>query len=141
MSGVGITGTRHGLTTVQASRLATELAYQYADLERRTLHHGDCVGADAHAANLAVSLGFKLCSHPPTSDSHRAFVQSDHVLPARPYLQRNRAIVDASAYLIACPDGPERLRSGTWSTVRYARSTHCQGLVIFPDGTTEPIMT
>ena len=39
----------------------------------------------------------------------------------KPYLDRNRDIVDACEVLLATPDGPERLRSGTWSTVRYAR--------------------
>jgi predicted Rossmann fold nucleotide-binding protein DprA/Smf involved in DNA uptake len=37
-------------------------------------------------------------------------------------LVRNRAIVNSSGLLIAAPAGEEILRSGTWSTVRYARS-------------------
>jgi predicted Rossmann fold nucleotide-binding protein DprA/Smf involved in DNA uptake len=51
-----------------------------------------------------------------------------------PYLERNHAIVNESDFLIAAPDGPETLRSGTWATVRYARKVGKRVLVIMPNG-------
>jgi hypothetical protein len=141
VSSVGITATRHGLTAPQRREVATELAYQFTYLKRWAFRHGDCVGGDEDAAREAKALGFEVIAHPPTDGRLRAYFPSHQERTPLPYLERNRAIVDASAFLIACPDGPERLHSGTWSTVRYARSKHCGGVVIFPDGSREPLMT
>jgi hypothetical protein len=54
------------------------------------------------------------------------------LLPEREYLQRNRDIVDATDVLLAAPDGPERVRSGTWSTVRYAYRAGRGVLLVMP---------
>jgi len=49
-----------------------------------------------------------------------------------PYLSRNRAIVDETEMLIATPaEFTEQQRSGTWSTVRYARA--CGKKVAYSD--------
>lgn len=134
MSSVGFTGTRHGLTLPQRYTLATELAYQLTINKRFAFRHGDCVGADEDAAKEAKVLGYEVIAHPPTDGTLRAYFDSHQERAPLPYLERNHAIVDASAVLIACPDGPERQRSGTWATVRYARQTRCAVVVIMPDG-------
>jgi hypothetical protein len=100
--------------------------YERLDIYRQQgfthFHHGDCVGADAEVAKLAYKLGFIIVAHPPINEKKRAFCQFNHVvLRQREYLTRNRDIVDACKILVAVPYGPEILRSGTWSTVRYAR--------------------
>lgn len=98
------------------------------DGERLRLHHGDCVGADETAHNVALKMAaqglpIEVEVHPPVKDTMRARVQGAAVVrPPLPYLERNHAMVDASEILIAAPDGPERQRSGTWATVRYAHS-------------------
>ena len=46
-----------------------------------------------------------------------------------PYLERNKNIVNAVDFIIAAPDGPEKVRSGTWSTVRYAKKVGTKGVV------------
>tara|TARA_R110002095_G_scaffold142284_1_gene123231 strand:+ start:1278 stop:1589 length:312 start_codon:yes stop_codon:yes gene_type:complete len=94
------------------------------------LHHGDCTGWDEQAFEVALDLGLKTVAHPPTSDSFRAFTASDVILPTAPYLARNKDIVVAVERMIAAPDGPERQRSGTWSTVRFAKSQGVRGLVL-----------
>jgi len=44
------------------------------------------------------------------------------VLDPAPYLERNRAIVDAGDIVLAAPQTlEEQQRSGTWATVRYGR--------------------
>ena len=117
---IGFTGTQEGMSEKQRSSLRQVLAGFFAD-GARVFRHGDCVGADAQAHAIAKAIGFRVVIHPPSDDSKRAFCQGDVVLTPRPYLLRNRHIVDASGVLIATPKGDEELRSGTWSTVRYAR--------------------
>jgi hypothetical protein len=134
VSGVGVTATRHGLTDAQRRAARTWLAHAFTVYESRHFHHGDCVRGDEELAGIARALGYLLVAHPPTDERLRAFVESDRVLPALPYLDRNRAIVHSVGRLLACPDGPERLRSGTWSTIRFARAVHCPVTVLLPDG-------
>jgi hypothetical protein len=86
-----------------------------------TFHHGDCVGADAEAHVIATVLGFETVVHPPKNEKLRAFCKGDLILEPRDYLARNHQIIDATDLLFAVPDGPETKRSGTWSTIRYAR--------------------
>lgn len=114
---VGFTGSRRGMTEKQYSSLAALLRR----LRPATFHHGDCVGADAEAHQLAAGLGAELHVHPPVDPRLRAWCQADVLYPPAPYLTRDRQIVDAAQLLVACPAGPEVVRSGTWATIRYAR--------------------
>jgi hypothetical protein len=53
----------------------------------------------------------------------------------KPYRVRNRDIVRDTETLIATPSEPvELLRSGTWSTVRFARKLGRAVWVILPNG-------
>lgn len=130
---LGFTGSRHPLPAAQRARLALGLG-RLLEAGATDLHHGDCVGADATAHEPAVALGLRAVVHPPTQDSLRAWCQGDETREPLPYLQRNRAIVDACDVLIACPGGPEVQRSGTWSTVRYARKVGQRVVIVMPDG-------
>lgn len=135
---VGFTGTQQGLTDAQVAevdRILGELEHDAV-----TFHHGDCIGADAQAHELAENHCFDVEIHPPDKDAKRAFCFSPVIHEPKPYLVRNRNIVDATTILIACPNGEERLRSGTWSTIRYARTRIYDGLqqrilIIMPFGT------
>lgn len=133
---VGFTGTRRGLREQQAKALEVVLIGEWGP-GAGELHHGDCVGADEHAHNIARSHGRRVVIHPPDSDAFRAFCEGDQSLSRLPYLQRNRAIVDCTDVLVACPDGPERQRSGTWSTVRYALRSGKHVTLVHPDGRIE----
>jgi predicted Rossmann fold nucleotide-binding protein DprA/Smf involved in DNA uptake len=54
----------------------------------------------------------------------------------RSYLSRNRDIVRDTEMLVATPgEEAEHLRSGTWSTVRFARKLGRSVWVILPNGT------
>ena len=86
------------------------------------LHHGDAVGADAEAHDIAVELDCGIVIHPPDDVRQRAFKIAALNRAPRPYLDRNKVIVRETSFLIAAPAMEiEQLRSGTWSTVRYAR--------------------
>lgn len=101
-----------------------------------TFHHGDCVGGDVQGWLYATQY-FRIVSHPPEIPTLRAFLAAVEVREPKPYLERNRDIVDETHVLVALPDGPERVRSGTWSTVRYAHKVARSVYVIWPDGRTE----
>lgn len=130
---VGFTGTRKGLTGYQRHEL-----FQVLDELRKPpfeFHHGDCVGADEEAAGLAQQLGYRIVIHPPENKWYRAFCSADQILAEKPYLDRNRDIVDASDLVIACPGGEKMvLRSGTWATVRYALKQGKHTIIIHPSG-------
>lgn len=136
---VGFTGTQKGITSDQRERLL----YVFGILSYSSLgvdpilefHYGDGIGADAQAAKLASSFGFKLVVHPPMDERKRAFVPADKELEARSFLERNHRIVRLTEFLIATPDSfEEKQRSGVWATVRYARRNESKILLIFPDG-------
>ena len=128
---VGFTGTQHGMTDAQAARLNTLLVLY----DCTEFHHGDCIGADAQAHDIAQSLPASIVIHPPTDSSKRAFKDGGMLLPRLPYLERNHAIVDTTELLIATPhQSTEVLRSGTWATIRYARRIGSRCIVINLDG-------
>lgn len=141
---IGFTGTRFGTTVEQHKAMRQEIGRALRGTFQAKFHHGACVGSDEQAHAVAWSLGLGIVVHPPTDTKLRAWVEhgefwdadTDIVLPERPYLPRNRDIVDASKLLIATPPGPEdeQIRSGTWMTIRYARSRGVKTVVIMPDG-------
>lgn len=125
---VGFTGSRNQPTEEQVGKLGLALIVVGAT----ELHHGDCVGSDAAAHNVARNLGLRVVVHPPINDNWRAFCVPDEIRPEYEYLDRNRHIVEDTDLLIALPDGPERKRSGTWSTIRYAHSLGRQVVMWLP---------
>lgn len=113
---IGFTGTRNGMTRKQLTTVQGLLA------DATAFHHGDCVGADAEAHHLVTC---RRVLHPPTDEKLRAFCPVgplDEILPAKPYLERNKDIVRACDLLVAAPSMSNgRVTSrGTWSTVLFA---------------------
>lgn len=141
---IGFTGTRHGLTELQETAMRALLA-GLTRKETVVAHHGDCIGADAAFDRACVDFHIERIVHPPTDDRLRAYCQGEIILTPRAYLQRNRDIVDATNFLIAVPDShTEHLRSGTWSTIRYAVRARKHHTIVFPCGSTgslQPIQT
>ncbi len=131
---VGFTGTQTGITPPQFDLLVEVLQELHEVTEA---HHGDCFGADREFA-VTVDCIFgtgKLHCHPPEDDKKRAYTRYDVIYPVKPYLIRNTDIVNATDILIACPNGPERMRgSGTWHTIRYARKQKGVIVILWPDG-------
>lgn len=134
---IGITATRGSLTAAQATALGLVLCAAH------TLRHGDCRGGDAHAHRLALKEKMarggrlRIVIYPPSLPGLRAYCGSyDEIKEEKPYLDRNKDIVDDCGVLVALPkEGQEELRSGTWSTVRYARKRGKPVWIIYPDGT------
>lgn len=133
---IGFTGTRFGMKAAQLDAyrrrfIALDGAHS---LE---FHHGDCIGADAEAHDIAIGRGTTIVIHPPIKTKHRAWKeQAGVLLPPQSHFARNRAIVDACDLLIATPKDPVwQPRGGTWYTIDYACKQKKPLWVIWPDGT------
>lgn len=129
---VGFTGTRNGMTTFQRASFL-QVTYPLDPLE---FHHGDCVGADEEAHSM-LCYAVKVVGHPPLDSRLRAWCDCDELRTPKDYIARDHDIVDETDLLIAAPKtAGEVRRSGTWATVRYARSQAKPVTVVNPDGTT-----
>lgn len=134
---VGFTGTKIGMTPNQKIELVEYLKH-LKGLGYTTFVHGDCIGADAQAAKFAKALGFTLVCHPghpkdKNNTMYRAFTDfNDEVREVKPFLKRDRDIVDAVETMIATPAGEEIRASGTWTTVRYAKKQDRPVHIIMP---------
>lgn len=145
---VGFTGTRDGMTWVQQGALD-----EYLQLEGATFHHGDCLGADEQADAIAWRYGLQRHIHPPVDPKLRAYCHrireldnGDRLYSEKPYLDRNRDIVDACDVLVAAPkERPFGLdavpgqwpKGGTWHTVRYAQRTRKPIVIVWANGSVE----
>lgn len=120
---IGFTGSRSGLTSAQADTVWALIHYRdfYG-------HHGDCVGGDAEFDALCKRAPNcrGIIQHPSTLANLRA-----HCAPRYPHdvvrepkdpIARDEDIVDETSLLIAAPKTAKPvLRSGTWTTIRYAQ--------------------
>ena len=129
---VGFTGTRHGMTKKQRDEL--EKLVQEKDVGE--FHHGMCVGSDeqAHAIIFKKAPQANIVGHPPKAVATMAELHCDKVLEADSWSRRNKSIVDSSDYVIATPDTKERVGSGTWKTIRYARKKGKRIYIIHKNG-------
>ena len=138
---IGFTGAQKGMTDLQKHTVGV-LLFQHGkvlnDKVEAEFHHGDCVGADAEAHDIAIEHGIDVVIHPPISDKQRAFCKDAKLVhPEKKYLDRNHDIVDDCNFLIGAPFGEkEVLRSGTWATIRYAMKKRGYGGVylVYPSG-------
>lgn len=139
MTKLGFTGTQDGMTDIQAQIVFDEMMLYEQDPEDGVTqaHHGCCVGADAQFDDMLAYMP-KSCivhGHPPLITTKMATGLSCDVMhPPLDCLVRNRAIVEAVDTLFAAPHGEEEQRSGTWSTVRYARRKGINIRIIMPNG-------
>lgn len=140
-SGIGFTGTRKINSNQRAVLGKIADALLVSGFVDNSLSHGNCRGADEamHFAIMCLVYPWHVKIHPgPESqwDAGQLPCATPHALTScerRPYLERNKAIIDASQLCLAVVDGPERKRSGTWSTVRYARKTGTPVVILWPD--------
>lgn len=126
---LGFTGTRAGMTPGQAAAFRAIVRR----IQPAIFRHGDCTGADAEAHDI-VRAECRRCMvilHPCDLPRQRAFRRGDATREPLSPLVRNHEIVDTSDWMIAAPATVEEmLRSGTWSTIRYARKQMSERLTI-----------
>ena len=134
---IGFTGTRMGMTNEQHNslkRIFTGTNF--------ILHNGQCEGADFQAYEMTKKFNQHIVLHPPKDKKYKFFNPERYpfetVCKPKDYLKRNKDIVNDSEILIAVPkESNEVLRSGTWSTVRYARKKKGRVVIIYPSGKIE----
>jgi hypothetical protein len=103
------------------------------ELNPTEFHHGDCEGADAEAHDIVREFfpNVKIHIYPPKSTYRQAHRCGDINYSPAPYLERDKDIVDSVEYMIGAPkQDNEIIRSGTWTTIRYARKTNKPNTVL-----------
>ena len=130
MTKIGFTGTRNGMSQEQIDAFKNLIKSKDSD----EFHHGMCVGSDKQVHDIVKSKDIKVVGHPPTFKKFMATCECDITMKPYEYLKRNKNIVDETEMLIATPDCKEKVRSGTWSTVRYARKQHKKIYIIHKNG-------
>jgi len=138
---VGFTGTQWGMSKHQVEQLVEV----FRTIRVEEFHHGDCIGADIQAHQIAlrfIGKGGRIVVHPPNIDGSRAFCGPSEFhldaaviqLPPKEYLERDQDIVDACDLLVAAPLRPESdyfaERFVAWETVRMARKAGKEVIVL-----------
>jgi hypothetical protein len=120
---IGFAGSRHGMSPHQRLQLMTFFSSLMRGIDNVSiLHHGDCIGADEEAHDLAVTIAFPVVIHPPKDDKLRAYCKGNVREAPAEYQICTQAIVDECNVIVAAPyTDEESQRSCTWDTIRYAR--------------------
>jgi hypothetical protein len=126
------TGTRKGMSDYQKHNLVQELN-QWKPYYNFEWHHGCCTGADAEFDNIIRKYNKYGHLHPSNDPKTRidCYQEGDYNYQQKPPLVRDREMVQFlkqqtilpafASLLIAAPRSDNRIiRSGTWTTVRYA---------------------
>lgn len=135
------TGTRAGVSPEQHKALSDLVLSVLYDIDE--VRHGGAKGADSQFHSICVHHGIESRIHvyPSNLNGARAVLDGTGwtIHPAADPISRNHLIVALSDHLIAAPEGPEKVRSGTWSTIRYARRVRRPVTIVWPDGRQEKI--
>lgn len=138
MNEFGVSGTAGNVTALQIDH-ARKRMVEFKDSGFIWQHNGQCVGADYELAKIWDGLGGLIHFHPPINTVKMFDVDYSswdcRLSTPKPYLERNLDIVLESSLLLALPNTyKEKLRSGTWATVRRARENGVPVILVFPDG-------
>jgi predicted Rossmann fold nucleotide-binding protein DprA/Smf involved in DNA uptake len=136
---MGFTGTRAGVTVSQRVVLGAILE----EARPSVVYHGGAYGADEDFHNiirtherLAIrSTKIIVYPHNLPYDIAMGLIEPFEYQEKSPPLQRNRKIVSLCDVLVACPKTyTEEQRSGTWATIRYAKTIKRWTIFIWPGG-------
>lgn len=148
---IGFTGTQSGMTNFQKIALLETLQH----FKCSEFCHGDCIGADKEANNIALEFGIKVFTiFPPLEGKKRAWVfNREHQkmgyewnpiifssgnlinvrwMPSDTYLESRKHLIDNVEHFIAAPKEYEHsIKSAVWSVIRYAWKVK-RGVTIIP---------
>jgi hypothetical protein len=116
---IGVTGTRqeplphqrwwleHTMTAIAEDLRSRGIGRGEGGSEIIYFHHGDCVGVDQYAHNIARFLGWPVIGHPPREKRFRAYCKPMWMIcEEMGYLARNRVMVAAINLLLSVPKDP-----------------------------------
>jgi hypothetical protein len=137
---ISFTGTQKGMTSYQKMSFLKVIQFLKTKRNITQFNHGDCIGADTDAHEVVSKYDIPIHIYPGVdkrgASPKRAFCINGTIHQSQEYLIRNKKMVDLCNVLIACPaESTEQLRSGTWSTIRYAKTIKTSIVTIYPDGT------
>jgi hypothetical protein len=126
---LSFTGSQLGMT----ARQKDSAHFYLLATEPTVVIHGGCIGADWEFDGIAANLGIPRIVFPSDSPTKSVPIERYRLehqgrngsriafMTPMPALKRNPLIVDEGEQLLAAPAQPSMiLRSGTWTTVRYA---------------------
>jgi len=129
---IGFTGTRKGMTNYQKNEVNKILLMNSLNGDQLIFHHGGCDGADDEFHLIACKYG-QVIVHPGDTKQGKKYYDNYITKLVKPYLERNKDIVNESDLLIACPKSfKEEMRSGTWATIRYAKKIGKNIMIVYP---------
>ena len=142
---IAFTGTREGMSDYQKAAFRMHMTQiMWANKDRFIdFHHGGCIGADEDAHTILLEIrqheGLEMVGievHPakvPKRLQAQLHTGVCVLHKPKPPLKRNMDMVKECDVLIACPkEDHEVQRSGTWTTVRYAKKYNKEVIVIGP---------
>ena len=122
---IGFTGTRLGMSLSQRAQF-NRVFPVLCNFVTSEFHHGGAYGADTEAWHMVLAFGMSpeyIHWHPCPGVVATEETLTHHWHEVLLPLRRNKEIVNESAILIAAPSrNEEELWSGTWATIRYART-------------------
>lgn len=139
---IGFSGTHEGLTNDQTLHVHMLLGdLKSAGATQAT--HGMCIGADEQFHFMAKALKYFVIGCPGVTKHNIVWRRSekcsdcDLIMPEKYFLSRNHDIVRESDVVIVCPkEVVEQFQgSGTWATMRFAKSVQRPLIILWPDGT------
>jgi len=138
---LALTGTRYGMTLQQQQQVTSILQRLQPD----SVVHGGCRGADTDFHGLVLSYQPQMPITIYPGDATQAAAPWPglcDVRPVKPYLRRNKDIVNTADTILATPRGfREELRSGTWAAIRFAEKVGKPIFIIYPDGTVTSLLS
>jgi hypothetical protein len=131
---IGFTGTKNGMTFDQKNNFLVTLDELNDEHHLEEFHHGDCIGADEDAHQIVETYfpHVMIHIHPPENGYKRAFCKGGFSHQERPFLVRNRHIVDLTDVLIATPDGEAEHGQLSDMPKKLIRTLQLLGQVVIP---------
>lgn len=135
---IAFTGTRKGMTDKQKVEVI-RFFESNSPKKIKFVRHGGCDGSDDDFHEIAQDY-CNIVVHPGNQQQKEKYMNKPNVtvMEVKPFLVRNRDMVDKIEWVLATPRGfEEELRSGTWMTIRYALKQNKIVHIIFPNGKIE----
>lgn len=140
---ISFTGTREGMTKPQLEKVNYLLRDIWRDGYYHAWHDGDCIGSDSEAHGLVEAIRkeygdikVSMIGHPATThERYHANNKFDIYWPRKGPVDRDKDMVVQGDVLIGTPKGKEAVRSGTWTTIRFARKLLVPLFIVWPDAT------
>ena len=131
---IGIVGSRSYTNKQKIKDLIFEIKEKYGD-EVEIVSGGQKDGADGYAKKFALEFGMKYVEFPPAHYSWNMHCKLPATKYNKPYyvtnyFKRNKQIAEYSDRVVAFVSNPNKITSGTLSTLQYAEKMNKKSIII-----------